>query len=255
LIPRILHQTWRDRAVPERWQPLRASWRRHHPRWEHRFWTDADLRRLVADHYPGFLRAYDAYEHPICRVDAARYLLLHRHGGVYVDLDFEALRPIDPLLAAGGVLFGEEPASHRALPIVQRRPVPLRRLVCNAFIASEPAHPFWAHLLARIAARAHERDPLEATGPFLLSESVEAWRGPAAVRVAPASQLYPLDKHEVQAGALRVRGARSRLAREAFAVHHWGGSWIAAFQAHERARRAALAGAAPPISRGSPERI
>jgi len=49
--------------------------------------------------------------------------------------------------------------------------------------------------------------------------------------VAPAEQLYPLDKDA--AAALGPEGAagRAALPREAYAVHHWAGSWVADFQA------------------------
>jgi mannosyltransferase OCH1-like enzyme len=32
------------------------------------------------------------------RADAARGFILHKHGGLYVDLDVEALKPMDTLL-------------------------------------------------------------------------------------------------------------------------------------------------------------
>ena len=97
-IPRLIHQTWKDERVPQRWQAFQASWRRHHPRWSYRLWTDEDCRELVARHAPWFLTIYDAYREPIMRVDAFRYLVMQRLGGVYVDLDFECLRPVDALL-------------------------------------------------------------------------------------------------------------------------------------------------------------
>lgn len=239
MIPRILHQTWKDDDVPERWRPLRRTWHELHPDWEHRFWTDADLRRLVEVHYPAFLPTYDAYDYDICRVDAARYLLMHHMGGVYVDLDFEALRPIEPLLEGRSAVVGEEPASHLEIPHALRRPVQLDRLVCNAFLASTRGHPFWRHGLERLEACARENDPLEATGPFFLTETVAAWHEEPPVHVAPAAALYPVDKHEAAVGRLAQAGVREELGRSAFAVHHWDGSWIESFQDKRRQIRAA----------------
>src|SRR6202040_1278000 len=61
LIPRIIHQTWKDDAPPARLASFQAAWRRLHPDWTYRFWTDATTRAFVAEHYPDFLAAYDGY--------------------------------------------------------------------------------------------------------------------------------------------------------------------------------------------------
>ena len=61
-------------------------------------WTDAKSRQLIADHYSWFLPTFDGYKYPIQRADAIRYFVLHRFGGIYMDLDVGCLRPIDPLL-------------------------------------------------------------------------------------------------------------------------------------------------------------
>jgi mannosyltransferase OCH1-like enzyme len=241
VIPRVLHQTWKDEDVPERWRALRGTWRAHHPGWRLGLWTDADLRTLVSRHYPRLLPVWEGYVHAISRVDAARYLLLHRHGGVYVDLDFESLRPIDPLLEGRTLVVGAEPDGHGRPPLVRPRPAGFR-LVGNAFLASTPGHPFWAHVIAALPGRASERSALDVAGPYFLSDALAAWAGDAPAYLAPATQLYPLDKHEVAGGALDRPDARARLARHAFAVHHWAGSWIADFQARDRARRPAASG-------------
>jgi len=234
VIPRILHQTWKDARVPERWRGARASWRAHHPGWEHRFWTDADLRALVARHDPDFLPVYDAYRDDISRVDAARYRILAVHGGVYVDLDFECLRPLDAWLDGRALVMGLEPEAHLEIPLVRRRG--LERIVGNAFLASAPGHPFWAHLRHALLEHRDEPDPLDAAGPFLLTDAVASWPGPEPVTLAPARTLYPLSKEEVRAGALDPPGARERLARDAFAVHHWAGTWVPRYQADAPSR-------------------
>ena len=59
--------------------------------WQHWFWTLYDIRRLVARHYADYLMLYDSYESAVFRADAGRYFILHRYGGVYVDLDMDAV--------------------------------------------------------------------------------------------------------------------------------------------------------------------
>merc|ERR1712190_626040 len=90
--PRIFHQTWKRRALPTRFAHWRHSCVSLHPTWEHRLWTDSQLRQFVQTEYNDFLPAYDAYPKEIMRVDAVRYMWMHHFGGVYADLDVECLR-------------------------------------------------------------------------------------------------------------------------------------------------------------------
>ncbi len=145
MIPKLIHQTWRDADVPETLRGYADSWRRHHPGWSYRLWTDADLSVLVESRFPALATMFHAYPQAIMRADLGRYLVLKTHGGVYADLDAEALRPWDGLLGAGRPLFFEEPASHMALEFVRRRG--FSRLVSNAVMAAPPDHPFWDHLI------------------------------------------------------------------------------------------------------------
>jgi hypothetical protein len=87
LIPRLLHRVWvGPEPVPDE---LDESWRRCHPDWEHRVWTDADLRSLSLPE-----EALD----PSGLSHVVRYQVLALHGGVYVNADLEATRTFDPLL-------------------------------------------------------------------------------------------------------------------------------------------------------------
>src|SRR5687768_5764884 len=105
LIPKIIHQTWKDNDIPEHWKDSPEAWKLHHPNWEYRFWTDSDLRNLIRDKYPWFLEIYDNYPYPIQRVDAARYFILYTFGGIYSDLDILPNRPFDQLLREGSGVF------------------------------------------------------------------------------------------------------------------------------------------------------
>ena len=122
VIPRILHQVWvGPDAMPQEYEDYRESWRRHHPEWEMRLWTDESLP-------DDFVRpeAYERLRNPAERSDIIRLEVLYRFGGVYVDTDVECLRPIDPLLEDDVHFF----AGYVAPGHVQ-----------NAVIAAEAGHP------------------------------------------------------------------------------------------------------------------
>lgn len=83
-------------------------------------WTDSSSRKFMATHYPSFLPTFDSYEYPIQRADAIRYFVLHRFGGIYMDLDVGCKRDPAPLLSGDWdvVLMKTIPVS---LHINQRR--------------------------------------------------------------------------------------------------------------------------------------
>ncbi len=135
-IPKIIHQTWKDTQVPDRWRDYVDSWKRLHPHWEYRLWTDKDARCFIAEHHREFLARFDAYPLNIQRADAIRYFVLYKYGGLYVDMDVESLRPIDELFAGRSVVIAPEPAF--LLPHFGRH-----EMVTNAIMASVPEHPFF----------------------------------------------------------------------------------------------------------------
>lgn len=61
-------------------------------------WNATAARDLIEEHYDWFLPTYDGYKHPIQRIDAVKYFVLWHYGGVYMDLDVDCRRPLDPLL-------------------------------------------------------------------------------------------------------------------------------------------------------------
>jgi glycosyltransferase involved in cell wall biosynthesis len=225
-IPRLIHQTWKTRDVPPEFQALQRSWIGCNPGFTYRFWTDGDIGRFVAEEHPALLPVFRGYADPIARIDLARYLILRRFGGVYADLDFECLRPIDGLLEGRSFVVGREPEEHSRLAKAVERGLP--HILCPSFLASVPDHPFWDHLLDRLVEARHCPDVLDATGPFLLTRAHAAYagEGPAAVTVLAPELLYPVTKDDCWSRRLFDPIFWERATREAYAVHYWEGTWF-----------------------------
>jgi len=220
-IPRILHQTWRDAELPADLAACRQSWLDRHPGWIHYLWTDPDNREFLRRHYPWFLPVYDGYPEAIMRADAARYFILHHYGGVYADLDFQCLQALEPLLEGRQAILGLEPPEHSGR--AQAREAGLTTIVANAWMASTPRHPFWPHVFQKLLDGRELRATLDATGPFMLTRAWRDYPDRESIHLVEAARLYPvsvgLPWWELSAAE------QARIARTAYAVHHWRGSW------------------------------
>ncbi|KAF2457265.1 nucleotide-diphospho-sugar transferase [Lineolata rhizophorae] len=130
LIPKLIHQTYVNESIPERWKEAQQSCIDLHEDYEYRLWTDKKAREFIAQEYPWFLETYDAYEFPIQRADSIRYFVLAHFGGVYIDLDDGCQRRLDPLLA---------------YPAWLRRTVPTG--ISNDAMGAIPRHPFFLRVI------------------------------------------------------------------------------------------------------------
>lgn len=193
-VPKILHQTWKNCTLPWRQAFWREECRRVLPSdWKLLLHTDDDNRAFMAREFPEYLQLYDSYDLSIQRVDAVRYFYLYRYGGVYMDLDFTCLRPLEELpLTAGYVSLGFQ---HSTIQTIES--------VANAFMVAPPRHPFIAMLIERLRKTAHllyhsRTHPMKSTGCAFLTRAVRA-----AARLLQADQA--VEGAVVEAAAARRR--------------------------------------------------
>lgn len=168
-IPMVIHQTWKQEfSLPSKYARHMASWRQLHPHWRIEFWDDRRGRELIANEFPGYLQEFDLMS-GIKKADVMRIVALYAQGGVYADIDVEAVQPFDRLLhaaaaARAGVLLGEENVVHAVL--LEHRD---QWLVSNAVMASAKGHPFWLEALRTIFGDPYcGSDPVQCTGPRLI---------------------------------------------------------------------------------------
>ena len=188
MVPRIFHQIWLGaEPFPREYEAYQQSWLRRHPGWELRFWTEDELPDDLAR-----AEIYERLRRPAERSDLLRFELLARHGGVYLDADFECLRSIEPLLA--GVTFFcayNDPGR-----------------VNNAIVGCTQGHT----LALRAVSALRPRDTYgpvdkDGTGPLFLNRLIA---GHPDVTIFAEELFYP----------------RTPAAREhAYAVHHAARSW------------------------------
>ncbi|EMR10868.1 hypothetical protein PNEG_01015 [Pneumocystis murina B123] len=162
-IPRIIHQTWKNETIPEKWEEAYDSCKKKHPNYEYIFWTDEKARDFIAQEYSWFLDQYDKYPYNIQRVDSFRYFVLVHYGGIYIDLDIECLKPLDPLLSYGAWLRITDPTG-----------------ISNDVMGSVPYHPFFVFVINHLKSSSGNwifpyLTVMATTGPLFLSVMLEKY--------------------------------------------------------------------------------
>jgi len=212
-IPRIFHSIWLGSPLPKEYGDFRASWVRHNPGWELMCWSDENLPELINR------REYDSMISYAGKADIVRVELLARWGGVYVDADFECLQSIEPICAGSALWLSSDTDGS----------------ITNSIIGSVPGHPFIEALVEAIplsVASQARASCYDTTGPGLFTRVYEerCRSGLPVPIVLPRAWFFPYGGHE--------RHRRYERFPDAYAVHHWGGSWLSNYDTpKERVRR------------------
>jgi Glycosyltransferase sugar-binding region containing DXD motif len=195
--------------LPDEFAGYVETWRRNHPGWEHRLWTEENLPTDLA--HP---EALERIRHPAERADILRLELLWRHGGVYVDVDFECRRSMEPYIGD---------AEFFTAYLKPKNVVKARERVNNAFIGSIPRHPLLGRALAELRPQEWHGFDKSASGSVFFNALVKQFPD---VHILDAELIYPNSPAQEKA---------------AISVHHFHRSWAdaegfrkAAFRAEKR---------------------
>ena len=227
MIPKIIHQTWKTKNIPESWQGFVQSWKDNHPQWQYRLWSNQDGFIFVQKEYPEFYNTYCNLSYDIQRADAIRYLVVHKFGGLYVDLDYECLQPFDEFLDEPRLTIGLEPKEHATHHGEES-------LLCNALFAAQPGNPFLLSMMENIqsapTAITH-KDVLSSTGPQMMQRTFEQ-HGDKWLRVFSAEKFCPLAANSPVLEALisgtpdAAKIKQGLRHRGSYAIHYWANSWV-----------------------------
>ena len=227
MIPKIIHQIWEGKTepLPEQLLLLSKTWQTHHPAWQYKFWNGESMEAFVQEHFPEFAETYFGYRYAVQRWDAIRYLILYKMGGLYADLDYECLEPLDNLLQGKTCCFGMDPEEHAKM---------FRRthIVTNAIMASAPGHPFMKRIIEQLpevksCATDKATYVLETTGLFFITDTYDAYPQKDEIYLFPTALTAPLTQKEVllyRYGEIDDATMELKL-EKAVAVHYFFDSW------------------------------
>ncbi|KAL4964895.1 glycosyltransferase family 32 protein [Aspergillus stella-maris] len=192
-IPKIIHQTWFPAGTnmsdsAKQWVETVKS---HHPDWEYVLWDDESDEMLVKKHFPWFLETYKSLPKEINRADMARNFYMFLFGGMYADVDTEALRPVNSLFVSHDVALAphleilSSNAAASSTRKVQRAfmgrmahtldPEGLGAIP-NGWMASPPGHPFWLLPVLSVLSNPKGDGSVEGmTGPGILGPLIKQY--------------------------------------------------------------------------------
>jgi mannosyltransferase OCH1-like enzyme len=212
-IPKIIHQIWLGSAFPEKYRSWQESWKKYHPDWEYRLWTDADIEKLhalgnffIGNTYKFYQEATNYGE----KSDVLKILLIYYYGGLYVDTDFECLKSLEVLHHCYDLYIGIQPMDVAYIQLGY------------ALFAAHPRHPLIRKVIDTLSTTRHIQEIVCRTGPLMITRcfAEQALSTPGPIVALPASYFYPQgydQRHEPPAHWMK---------KESFAVHWWEGSWL-----------------------------
>ncbi len=229
LIPKIIHQIWVGGEIPSWFDAWRQSWVMMHPDWDYRLWTDESVREFPVTSTDIYNKTASAGP----KSDILRYAVLEKYGGVYIDVDFECLQPLDTLHGMGSLYAG----------FLDCKPA----IISGALLGAAPHHPVIQRCLDGIREPVVTRDPLalvKALGPHYFTRHCFelACTQCRDMLFLPLTYFYPFPRER---RAMDWKVAKSRYTRpESVAIHYWSVSWTCSSNgarkgahAHESVRR------------------
>jgi hypothetical protein len=215
-IPKVFHRIWLGgRPMPDEFKRYGDSWLELNPEWEMRTWSEENLPAIINR------TEFEASTTLAGKSDVLRFELLWQFGGVYVDTDFQALKPLGALLDNINTFFADEGPNTPA----------------TAILGSVPRDPFYEHLIAAIPDSVRSHDGLvEQTGPGFFAREIDRFlhrdrliRNLGAVweHVSHdmSRRLYGFETRFFYPYGYWEQHRRHETFADAYAAHHWAHSW------------------------------
>jgi hypothetical protein len=201
MIPRIIHQTFMSKDLPEELKRNVENIKSLNPGWLHIIYDDADIREFIKENYGVNILSYFERINPrygAARADLFRYLLMYKCGGVYLDIKSTCTSPLDQVLKSNDKYIL---AQWRNGPGEKYEGFGIRKDVAHIprgeyqqwHIVTVPGHPFLKAVIGTVLSNIDRYRPwLHGTGGI----GVLRLTGPVAYTLA-IHPLLPMAKHRL----------------------------------------------------------
>ncbi len=162
-IPKNIFQTFKTSRLPFITRFYIRRLQRQNPGWDYQFYDDERIGQFFAKEFPpAYLSAYESLTIGAAKADFFRYAVLYKYGGVYLDIDGYARKPLDQFILPDD----EAVISYEGNP----------GLYCQWALIFNKEHPFLKRTLENVLNNIREHryphDVHATTGPTAYTRSI-----------------------------------------------------------------------------------
>jgi mannosyltransferase OCH1-like enzyme len=200
-IPRIIHQIWvGQNPLPKKSKEFIKKIKELHPTFEYRLWGNTDItpHNFVNIDY---INKTDSYAQ---KADIMRYEILYNYGGIYLDIDMEVLKNLEPLLTHNLVVCNEDNNTDKYMS--------------NGFIASSKYNYNIKKAVDNIKNIDFSLPINEASGPYYLRKNIVL---DSNTRLLPTIYIYPIPYGR----KINKEYLNTLDISQSYTIHHWDKAW------------------------------
>jgi mannosyltransferase OCH1-like enzyme len=230
MIQKIIHQIWFQgyNNIPDKYKYLSNTWKRNNPKYKFMFWDQKKIEDLIKKEYNWFWDIYSSYEYMIQKIDAAKYFIIDKYGGLYVDMDCESVKPIDDIIGDFNIVVVK--ASRSPLEKIMGKLSTGREDVYqNGFFAGAAGHQLWVILFDELVKRNYKKGKFDlqptyifnTTGPTILTNALLKYGlNNKDVKVVPDGLVDPVSWCDY-GNVCDLYTCKNKY-KDAYTIHHYG---------------------------------
>jgi mannosyltransferase OCH1-like enzyme len=193
MIPKIFHNIWLGKKqIPEEFITYCNNWKKLHPDWEYKLWTDNDLENID----PYIVDFLDQTLTFSSKSNVLRSYIIYEYGGIYADTDFDWNKSLNTFLTYDAFI-----------------PKPTSEFYNSAIFGAVPKHP-WLKFMLDILPEYIDKPP--PWGPEWFTKSLIDYDRKNLI-IVPRKYFYPFLWFESKKPANHFPNS--------YGVHYWYKSW------------------------------
>jgi mannosyltransferase OCH1-like enzyme len=197
--PLILYHSWHSNSVPTKMAENIYALLKSNPEFDYYLYSDEKSAEYIRNNYDqDVIDAFEMLKPGAYKSDLWRYCALYKTGGVYMDIKFNTVEPLLPLIQNTPTIFVKDRDLFGNL-----------KCVYNGVMASPPRNEIFKYCIDEIVrnckVKLYNINPLDVTGPCLLGRMLSKYQ-PEILKNTPYSfdtetsiiqRFFPSKKEDV----------------------------------------------------------